>query len=179
MKRNAIAALLIIVFLGFTLFPASASGQMKKRPGRDMSRDLPLELEDFLNLTPEQKAQLKELRKARLDERQGFQEKMRTMRQDLIELMRDPEANEKKIGNLIDEMAKLRAGHFKSSLKHRKDMRKVFTPEQLEKVDKAKMRISRLRDIRFPRLFKQGRFFRRHPFFSRQRFSSPWRRGWR
>lgn len=169
MKRYAIATSIIIVFFSFTLFPANAMAQMRKRPVRIMER------EKFLDLSEEQKTQLEKLRKASLAQRQSFLEKMRELRPKIAGLMKEPEANEKKIEKLFNERAKLQADFFKSSLKHRIEMRKVFTTEQLEKLGKVKNRIRQMRFRRSPGFFKHRRFFRRHPFFSRRGFLRRWR----
>lgn len=177
MKRYGMAASLFAVFLIFILFPSSATTQPLRRPGR-MANDFPLFLKNVLNLTPEQEARLQEFRKARQEEMKAFQEKMKKMRSELRELMKDPKADEKKIDGLIDEMSKLRAMQFKSSVKQRKEIRKIFTPEQLEKMDKFKARLMDQRAMRKGQPFPQGRFLRQGRFFGPERFGGPWGRGY-
>lgn len=172
MKKNILVTTLAVIFFVLTLFPADASAQMRRRPGAFMAR------EDFLELTQEQKEQLKKLRKARVEARQELMEKMRDLRQNLKGLMDDPKASEKKIEGIIDEMAKLRASFMKSSLQHRNKVRKVFTPEQLEKLEKAKKSFQGMRGQWPMGAFRQGRFFRARGFFPHRGFCCPWIRGW-
>jgi len=181
MKRCVIGTALIILFLGFTFSPEKASGQSWRGSGRMMGRSFPFMLERILDLSAEQKAKLEEMREKRFEERWNFQDKMRRMRHELGKLMGDPKADEKKIEDLIDEMAQLRAGYFKGSLRHRKEIKKIFTPEQLEKIDKARKKILEGRAVRFGRFFQQQRSFRQGSFPSQGRFSRSWgrRRGFR
>jgi|GEM_PF-1680109 len=178
MKKYAIGVALIVLFLGFTFFPEQASGQPWRRQGRMMDRDFPFMLEKALDLSPEQKAKLEEMRKKRREEMWNFLDKMQKRRLELEKLMADPEANEKKIEDFIDEMAKLRAGNFKGFLKHRKEMRKIFSSEQLEKIDEMKKNRLEWRKTRGSGFFQRGRCFRQGSFSSRHAFNFPWRRGW-
>ncbi len=153
-----------VIFLFALLSPVLYSQPDQRAPLR----------EDRLNLTPEQKTKLEEFRKARQEENEAFFEQMRKMRTDLREMMKDPQANEKKIDGLIDEMSKLRADRMKRSLRNSQEMKKIFTPEQLEKMKDMRMRMGR-RAMRFgafqgPRGMRRmgpgrgmrpGRFFRR------------------
>ncbi len=118
--------------------------------------------EDWLNLTPEQKTKLEEFRKARQEENKAFFEQMRKMRTDFREMMKDPQANEKKIDGLIDEMSKLRADRMKRGLKNSQEMKKIFTPEQLEKLKDLRMRMGR-RAMRFGAFQGPGRMQRMGP----------------
>jgi Spy/CpxP family protein refolding chaperone len=187
MKRYALSAFLVILFLGFTLFPEEASGQPGRRQRRMMGSEGPSWFEKYLDLTPEQKKKLDEMKEMRLEQKQNFWDKLRKIRLDLGKLMEEPEADEKKIEALIDEVAELRAGHFKGSLKHKKEVRKIFTAEQLEKIDSTRKRISKFRALRsqrfsqrwssFGRSFFQQRRFNRSGFFP-QRGRRPWGRRW-
>ncbi len=170
MKRYVLFMTLILFFLSFTIFPPNAQGQEEKKPEKKVSQDHPSGRGDFLDLTPEQKSKLKEFRKKRQEERKESMENMRAVRKELRELMRDPEANEKKILGIYDQLAKLRSNRFKKSVQHRKEIKKILTPEQWEKLEKHKKRIAR----------RRGRFTGRRGFFRRgfqqQRFHRFWRR---
>jgi Spy/CpxP family protein refolding chaperone len=100
-------------------------------------------LAEFLNLTPEQRTKLQEIRKARQEDRQAFREEMSKLGPQLREAVKDPKADEKKIDGLVDQMAQLRAAHLKSALHSLKDMEKVLTPEQLEKFRSVRSRMGR------------------------------------
>lgn len=157
MKKYWIASSMIALFLIFALFPLKAESQ-------PMKRQLPrMALKGYLNLTPEQEAKLEEFRKARLEGRKAFQEKMRQMREEISGLLKDPKADRKKIDSLIDEIAKLRASQWKEAIRHREEVNKIFTPEQQEKLKKfrEKMITRRFMDRGFfgERQFRQGRFW--------------------
>jgi len=172
MKRYVLFMTLILFFLSFTIFPPSAQGQEAKKPEKKVSRDHRSGREDFLDLTPEQKSKLEEFRKKRQEERKESMKNMRAVRKELRELMRDPEANEKKILGIYDKLAKFRSDRFKKSVQHRKEIKKILTPEQWEKLEKLKKRMARRRG----RFMGQRGFFRRG--FQRQRFHRFWRRDW-
>lgn len=155
---RAVAALFI-----FTMVPLVGFSQPQERMGR---------FEEFLDLTPEQKAQLEEFRKSGMEERQAQFEKMRKLRQDMREAMKEPEANMGKINGLIDEMSKLRADQMKRGLTRRMEMKKIFTPEQQEKLAKLRQRLDRRRAIR---PFRGRRGFER-PGWQRRPFSDFGRR---
>jgi Spy/CpxP family protein refolding chaperone len=162
MKRSSVLIGLAAVLLFFTLLSPVLYGQPDKRPAAR---------EEWLNLTPEQKTQLQEFRKARQEERKAFAEQTRKLRADLRELMADPSANEKKIGGLIDEMSRLRATRMKNEIKKSLDMKKIFTPEQLEKLKNLRTRMARRGLMRPGRGMMPRQFMRRG-------FRPGWHRGW-
>ncbi len=172
MKRYALFMTLILFFLSSTIFPPNAQGQEAKKPEKKVSRDHPSGRGDFLDLTPEQKSKMEEFRIKGQEERKESMENMQAVRKELRELMRDPEANEKKILGIYDQLAKLRSNRFKKFVQHRKEIKKMLTPEQWEKLGKHKKRMAR----------RRGRFTGRRGFFRRgfqqQRFHRFWRRDW-
>ncbi|MGB9835635.1 MAG: Spy/CpxP family protein refolding chaperone [Candidatus Saccharicenans sp.] len=134
-KKLMVLALMAVLLVSFTLVQAGAQpmrrlGQMG--PGYGPGFQV---LKDALQLTPEQEKKLEEFRKARLEEAKAFQEKMLKMRQEFRKLMTDPKADQKKLESMIDEMAKMRAERMKTFIKNREEWRKIFTPEQLKKLD--------------------------------------------
>ncbi len=174
MKRNVSAIALILVFLGFGFFPSLVFSQAQEKPGKEVKWTPARPGERFLELTPEQKAKLDEFRKMRQEERREFMENMGPVRKDLNQLLRNPEADQKDIDAVIDKMAKLRASHLKKSIQQRREMRKIFTPEQLEKMARlrpgvAPVNLARMRALR-GRFFRHDRlplFWRRGPMFHR------------
>ncbi len=136
-----ISKLTVALFI-VALIPFVGYGQRQDRPGR---------LEEFLNLTPEQKAKLEEFRKSGAEERQAHFEKMRKLRDDMQEAMKDPEANESRINGLIDELSKLRADQMKQGLARHREMRKVLTPEQQGKLSELHGQMADRRGARFSR----------------------------
>jgi hypothetical protein len=189
MKRYVMA--FIIVFLYFSLFPSGLLGQETIRPEEVITGDYPVDSENFLDLTPEQESKLKEFRKMRQEERKEFQRKMREVRKKMAPMMRDPEANEKAIQGLYQEIAKLRSGHLAEVIMQKKEIKKILTPEQLEKLEKAKKRITQRRFQRNRSISRRGssrrgrfrqmdrmRFPRRRRYFRGRLFLNNWRR-WR
>ncbi|MFQ6068963.1 MAG: Spy/CpxP family protein refolding chaperone [Candidatus Aminicenantales bacterium] len=172
MKKQILALLIIVAFFSLSFIPLAAQPEVKRRPGLFMSR------EDFLGLTQEQKDKLGELRKARMEARRELIEKMRHLRQNLRQLLQDPKASEKKIGSIIDEMTKLRADFMKSGIKHGREVEKVFTPEQLEKLKAMKERFATVRFRARLRAFRREAFLRGRHFMPHRHFYRPWRRGW-
>ena len=172
MKRYVLFMTLILFFLSFTIFPPNAQGQEAKKSEKKVSRDHPSGWADFLDLTPEQKSKLEEFRKKRQEDRKESMENMRAVRKELRELMRDPEANEKKILGIYDQLAKLRSNCFKRFVQHRKEIKKILIPEQWEKLGKYKKRMA----------WRRGRFTGRRGLFrcgfQRQRLHRFWRRDW-
>ncbi len=177
MKKILVPLMLIAVFILFAISTSIAQDQPAKEPARMKAHDFPPFLKDMLNLTPEQEARLKELSKARLEERQAFQEKMTKMRGELREMMKDPKADEKKIEGLVDEMFKLRAAQFKNNIKQRNEIKKIFTPEQLEKMEKFRTRFMGRQMRRPGRFFPGRRFSPWGGLFGPERFGLPWDRG--
>jgi Spy/CpxP family protein refolding chaperone len=136
MNKKLMAFGLMSVLLLVLAF-SQANAQPRKQPGPmgpGLGPGYQL-LKDALQLTPEQEKKLEEFRKARQEEARAFQEKMRSMREEFRKLMQDPKADRKKLDSLIDEMAKMKAERMKSALKNREEWRKIFTPEQLKKLD--------------------------------------------
>lgn len=177
MKRHFMLFSLIFVFLGFNLFPASVYGQKSETSEKEMFRDKPLASENSLDLTPEQTSKLRELRKIRQEERREFLDNMRKLRLELRELMRDPEANEKEIRGLYDKMSKLQADNFTKFVQRRRERRNIFSPEQLEKLEKIKNRIDKRRNLARARFFARRGFSRLGPFPRQGRINLFWRRG--
>ena len=190
MKRYIMA--LLLVFLCFTLYPPGVLGQQSSRPEEVSAGDYPVDSENLLDLTPEQESKLKEFRKKRQEERREFQSKMREVRKKMAQMMRDPEANEKEIRGLYQEIAKLKSGHLTRVVGFKKEIKKILTPEQLEKLEKARKRITQRRSFERNRFlgrrgfFRGGRFgqmgrmrfFRRGQHFRGRLFLNRWRR-WR
>ncbi len=172
MKKYVLFMAVILFFLSFTLFPPDAQGQEAKKPEKKVSRGYARPRGISLDLTAEQKSKLEEFRKKRQEESKASRENIRAIQKELRELMRDPEANEKKILEIYDKLAKFRSDRFKKSVQHRKELKKILSLEQWEKLEKARKRMARTR----------GKFMRRRGFFrrgfQRQRFHRFWRRGW-
>lgn len=164
MKKYVITAFLVVSFVSLLLLPSLANAQPIKSQER---------VKEQLNLTPEQEAKLKEFREARMEDRKAFREKMTKLRDEFQALMKDPKADEKKIDGLIDEMAKLRASQFKAGIKQRNEWKKIFTPEQLEKMEKFKGRMMERGAMRPGRFMPHQRFGMQRGFFGPRQFQRP------
>ncbi len=121
-----LAAVLVPVFV--TAQEAQAPPPAGKKPPVKMGP------RESLGLSAEQEKALESFRKTRMDENRAFREEMMKLRGELRELAKDPKASEAKINGLIDKTAELRAERAKAAFKHRGEVEKIFTPEQLEKM---------------------------------------------
>lgn len=135
MRKYALLVTIACAFLIFTSFSASLFGQAEKKAAKEESKPYPPQ-RSFLDLSAEQKSKLEEFRKIREEEMKQFQEKMRPLRQKLQTLLHDPDSDQKEINALIDQISSLRADHQKKVIAQRREMRKIFTPEQLEKLER-------------------------------------------
>jgi len=167
----------LILFLSLTLFPSMGRGQVSNVPEEDAAVESPQTSKDFLGLTPEQKAKLEEFRKSGREKRRAYFDEMRKVRLEMREMMKDAEANEKEILKLYDQMARLRAEQFRQSLQRSKEFKKILTPDQLEKLESAKKRMSRRGDLQRGRFRGEREFARRGDFSRRGRMHPSLRRG--
>ncbi|MBE3124637.1 MAG: Spy/CpxP family protein refolding chaperone [Acidobacteria bacterium] len=139
-----LAAILALAFITAQETPAPPPAG-KKPPVKMGPRE-------SLGLTAGQEKALEEFQKARRDESRAFRDEMQKMRGEMRELAKDPKANEAKIDGLIDKTAQLRAERAKAAFKHRGEVEKIFTPEQLEK-----MRAFRAQAMDRPEMAGRGR----------------------
>lgn len=166
----------LALFLSIAFFPPLVSGQQTSEdPEKEAVVESPQTPRDFLGLTPEQKTKLEEFRKLGREKNRTYLEEIRKVRNEMREMMMDPEANEKEVLKLYDQMAKLRAEQFRYSLQRNKEFKKIFTPEQLEKLESVKKKIRRRG------YFRRGRFMGPRGFAGRGNFSREGRmnRFWR
>jgi Spy/CpxP family protein refolding chaperone len=142
--RKCLAALTIMGFLFLTVGayaqqpPAKPEKPAKPEPG---PRAPLANLKDFLQLTPEQEAKIKDMQKARQGEQKAFRDEMQKLRGELNPLLKDPKADQNKINSLVDQIAKLGADRTKKVLANRNPLQKILTPEQLEKLKNAPARM--------------------------------------
>ena len=150
--RIAIAAT-AAVFLAAVFFPAFVTAQETQAPPPAGKKPpVKMGLRESLGLTAEQEKALGEFRTARRDESRTFRDEMMKLRGEMRELGKDSKANEAKINGLIDQTALLRAERAKAAFKHRGEVEKIFTPEQLEK-----MKTFRARAMGRPGMAGRGR----------------------
>ena len=141
------------LFLAAILAPAFITAQEAQAPPPAGKNPLgKMQPREALDLSPEQEKALETFRKARRGENRVFREEMMKLRGEMRELAKDPQANEAKINGLIDKTAQLRAERAKAAFKHRGEVEKIFTPEQLDK-----MRAFRARAMDRPGMAGRGR----------------------
>jgi Spy/CpxP family protein refolding chaperone len=136
MKKYAAAATIAgVLLLSWGVLAQQAPAQEKQVVKPEPGPRAPFErLKEFLNLTPEQEAKLKDFQKARQEEQKAFREQMQKLRGELSPLLRDPKADEKKINGLIDQITKLNADRMKKAIANRNPLQKILTQEQLDKL---------------------------------------------
>lgn len=136
--------LAVFIFRGVTVAQENSASQFKSQsqagpagsqgfrgPGFGSRPDL----KALLNLTPDQEKQLREFRKARRKANEAFMDQMIKYRREMRDLREDgEEANLTRIYGVIDAISKLRADKQKDDIKAHMDVKKIFTPEQLEKL---------------------------------------------
>jgi Spy/CpxP family protein refolding chaperone len=129
-----------VLFLAAILAAAFIMAQEAQAPPGAKNPPAQMQPREALGLSPEQEKALETFRKARLDENRMFREEMMKLRGEIRELAKDPEANEAKIDGLIDKTAQLRAERAKAAFRHRGEMEKIFTPEQLKTMEAFRAR---------------------------------------
>ncbi len=135
MKRTTMALILGAVLAAAALIPMAVATQETQPPAQAGKAGIePARPLADLDLTADQKKALEEFRKARLEERTAFREKMAQLREEMRGLAGDPQANQAKIDALIDRSAALKADRLKAAFRARVEREKIFTPEQLEKL---------------------------------------------
>ena len=129
------------LFLAAVLAPVFITAQEAQAPPPG-GKNPPAKMQsrEALGLSPEQEKALETFRKTRMDENKAFREEMTKLRGEMRELAKDPKAGEAKINALIDKTAQLRAERAKAAFKHRGEMEKIFTPEQLKKMQAFRAR---------------------------------------
>lgn len=132
-KLKTVLSLALVLFFA-SLFVSSVYGQDPQRARRPVVQDLNQMRLKVLDLSEKQKEILKSLREAQGELQVQFREKAKNFRQELEGLREDPEKNRARIENLQDELFNLRLELMKAQYAHGKEIKKVFTTEQLEKM---------------------------------------------
>jgi len=153
-EKKMIGLVGLVLMLAFIY--STVNAQAVRPPKDGGSGALSRVLKDALQLTPEQEKKLEEFRQARRNETKAYQEKMAPMRDELRKLMGDPKADDQKINNLIDQMAKLRADRMKALYQSKKAWEKIFTPEQLKKLQEYRQDFKLKSEARRDRMGRRG-----------------------
>lgn len=140
--KKYFAALTILGFLFLSVGGFAQQPPAKQEKPAAQAQKVPLAgLKEFLQLTPDQEAKIKEMQKARQEDQKSFREQMQKLRGELAPLLKDSKADQNKINGLVDQIAKLGAERTKKVLANRNPMQKILTPEQLEKLKNAPPRM--------------------------------------
>jgi len=151
--KTVLAFSLVIFAVGFCVHPIF--GQAPQRARRPLMQIQARERLPVPDLTDEQQEQLKKLRENQREVQEQFMDTIKDLNQKLYELRQDPAANAIEIEKIQDTLFNLKIEQMKKAYQHRKEIKKIFTPEQLEKMSALPMR-SPLRgraalNRRFPR----------------------------
>jgi Spy/CpxP family protein refolding chaperone len=174
--KKYLAAATILGFLFLTVGgfgqqpPAKPEKPAKPAPGPQG----PLgNLKDFLKLTPEQEAKIKDLQKSRQDEMKAFRDEIQKLRGELDPLLKDPKADQTKINGLIDQITKLNGDRMKKALANRNPLQKILTQEQMDKLSQVRGRMMGQGMMMRGRGMGPGMGMGRGQFMQRGRFMGP------
>lgn len=182
-KFKTVLAFTLVIFIVSLCVP-SVFAQAPQRGRRPQLQNHPRAQLNILDLTDEQKEQLKNLRENQREVQKQFMDKTKSLRLDLNELKQDAVANSGEIEKIQDEIFNLRIEQMKNAYMHKKEIKKMFTPEQLEKMSVLRTRSTRGKAVMNRRAPQRNQFMKRGPnrgrghMFDRTRF---FRRGflWR
>ena len=113
---------------------------MKRHQMNERQRPMNAFFNDALNLTDEQKAQLKELQTAFAKENRQASNLINEKKARLKTLQDEDVVNLKEVNKTIDEMTSLHAKQMKAQAAHRVKVRAILTPEQRETFSKMNER---------------------------------------
>ena len=132
-KFKTVLAFTLVIFVVSLCVP-SLFGQDPQRGRRPMMQNQSRAILSAPDLTDEQKEQLKNLRENQREVQEQFMGKTNNLRLELNELKQDSVANSGEIEKIQDEIFNLRIEQMKNAYMHQKEIKKIFTPEQLEKM---------------------------------------------
>ena len=163
----AFTSTLVIFVVSLCVPSLSAQGTLRaRRPNmqNQSQKRLPA-----LDLTDEQKELLKNLRENQRGMQQQFMEQTKDLNQKLNELKQNPADNATEIEKNQDAKFNLRIEQMKNAYIHQKEIRQVFTPEQLEKMSVMRKRVSRGNGMTRSRMTQRNQMMRRGQNRSRGR----------
>jgi len=131
-KIKTVLAFTLVIFVMSLCVPA-VFGQAPQRVRRPMVQNQPRQELNVPGLTDEQKEQMKILRENQMEVQKQFMDTTRNLNLKLNELRQDPAANAAEIEKIQDTVFNLKIEQMKKTYQHQKEIKKIFTPEQLEK----------------------------------------------
>ena len=161
MKNVKVVMVITLGLFLVSLCVPEVYAQAAQRGQRPMQQMQPGVVADRLDLSDEQIDQLKKLREQQREIQKQFMEKAQALRKELGNVVKDAEANADQIEKMRDELFNIRIEQMKTSHMFQKEIRKVYTPEQLKILAAMKTRINRGRSTAY------RRFPRRSPNISR------------
>lgn len=182
-KFKTVLAFTLVIFV-VSLCVSSVSAQAPQRGRRSQLQNHPRAQLNILDLTDEQKEQLKNLRENQREVQKQFMDKTKNLRLKINELKQDAVTNAIEIEKIQDEIFNIRIELMKNAYMHQKEIKKMFTPEQLEKMSALRTRSTRGKAAMNRRVPQRSQMMKRGPnrgqghMIGRTRFS---RRGivWR
>lgn len=159
-KFKTVLAFTLVIFVVSLCVP-SIFGQAQKRGRRPMLQNQTRARLRAPDLTDEQKEQLKNLRENQREIQEEFIGKTKNLHLELNELKKDVVTNADRIEKIQDEIFNLRIEQMKNAYMQRKEIKKVFTPEQLEKMSVLRTRVQRGRAMMNRRRTQRNQSMRR------------------
>jgi Spy/CpxP family protein refolding chaperone len=151
-----------IVILSLVLMVMLSAGLVGRGKGLMKHRIIMERLDRIADITDDQEAQLTALFYETQREMIRLKAEIKLKRLEIARLMDDPETDEDRIYACVDELADLHKLRIKARMKTRFGMRDILTPEQMRKLEEAKMkRFRRERERKRDRAARtERRFFR-------------------
>jgi Spy/CpxP family protein refolding chaperone len=168
-KLKTVLVFTLVIFVVSLCAPA-VFGQVPQRGRRPMMQNQPREKLNIPDLSDEQMEQLKNLRENQREVQKQFMEKTENLRLKINELKQDAAANAVEIEKIQDTIFNLKIEQMKNAYQNQKEIRKIFTPEQLEKMSALRMRSSMFGRAAMQRRGLnrgRGQMFGRYRFFQR------------
>jgi Spy/CpxP family protein refolding chaperone len=163
MNKLKTVLLSMLVLSVVSLFVCLSYGQILQRTRRPLVQNQDRMFLRGLDLSDEQEQMLKKLREKQREIQDQFREKAIVYRTELQGLRENPEKNKIQIESLQDELFNLRIEQLKSQYEHSKEFRKVFTPEQLERMSRFRRFPMQGDQAAYMRSGRQGRLRRYSP----------------
>ena len=138
-KIKTVLAFTLVIFVVSLCVPA-LFGQAPQRVRRPMMQNQPQDRLPVPDITDEQREQLNNLRENQREVQKQFMDKTRNLNLKLNELRQDAAVNAGEIETIRDTIFNLKIEQMKNAYLHQKEIKKIFTPEQLERMSAMRAR---------------------------------------
>ena len=144
-KRSFLRGMSIVIITLLISGPMFAQAGRGQRPMRANQQNMEFNkrgsfIQDKLNLSEEQKEQMKSLRAEHQKEMRYEQSILNEKNARLKTLLASPENDEKAVNNAIDDIAGQKAKLMKMQIANKQEMKGILTPEQAETVEALGLR---------------------------------------